>query len=269
MKLAFYLLFLLPCISFGQLFPKVPDFRGNVKTVVEKKYGKELATFKKDSGVFKPGTFSGWKYIYQFDENAQLIKRTSIFQGTIKAEYFYERNTIGNKRIVREITGKSEQNQITEYIEYEHTADAEGKIQEVGCWSFNPQKNVRELFLIEKDVKYSNDRLSSFVRYNINENGEPDSGEKCTLFYDAAGKLIQIERVDNVTDFKTILYFQYNNRGFVNRYSVDYMVGLRDDQNKQRQENYFKYDRRGNWTKRYWMNGKKKMLEARRSIKYR
>lgn len=267
-KFTFYLLLLIPCLTSGQLFPKVPDFMGNIKTVVEKRYGKELATFKNDSGVFKPNVFSGWKYTYLFDENSKLVKLTSTFQEKIRAEYFYESNTIGNKRIVREITEKNEQNQAIEYIEYENITDSEGKIKEVGFWSFNQQKNKRELFLVEKDVAYKNDQLSSFTRYNINENGESDSGEKCTLFYDLSGKLIRIERKDNITNFNTNLYYQYNNRGFIKRFSIDYMVGLRDDQNKQRQENYFKCDRRGNWTKKYWIANGKKLLEARRKIKY-
>jgi len=267
-KIAFYFLLLLPSLTFGQLFPEIPHFMGNIKTVVEKRYGKELATFKKDSGVFKPGTFSGWKYIYLFDENSKLVKRTSTFQEKIRAEYFYEINTIENKRIVREITSKNEQNQAIEYIEYENITDSDGKIQEVGFWSFNQLKNKRELFLVEKNVEYKNDLLTSFTRYNINESGKPDSGEKCTLFYDASGKLIRVERKETAANFNTILYYFYDNRGFIKRFSIDYMVGLRDDQNKQRQENFFKCDRHGNWTKKYWMSGKKKILEARRKIKY-
>ncbi len=267
-KFAIYLLLLLPCLSFGQLFPKIPDFIGNIKTVVEKRYGKELATFKKDSGIFKPNAFSGWKYTYLFDENSKLVKRTNTFQEKVTAEFFYERNTIGNKRIVREISEKNERNQAIEFIEYENITDSEGKIQEVKFWSFDQQTNKRVLFLLEKDVKYINDKLTSFTRYNINENGEPDSGEKCDLFYDVSGNVIRVERKETTANFNTILYYFYDNREFIKRFSIDYMVGLRDDQNKQQQENYFKCDSHGNWTKKYWMSGRKKILEARRKIKY-
>ncbi|MBW8332553.1 MAG: hypothetical protein K0M40_11070 [Prolixibacteraceae bacterium] len=267
-KFAFYLLLLIPYLTSGQLFPKLADFNGDIEKITEKRYGKEVSSAKGDSGIFKPGKYSGWVDIYLFDENSKLVKKTSTFQKTIRAEYFYESNTIGNKKIVRETTGENQSGQAVEYIEYENITDSEGKIQEVGFWSFNQQKNKRELFLVEKDVKYNNDQLSSFTRYNINENGEPDSGEKCTLFYDSSGRLIRIERKDNITNFNTILYYQYNDRGFVNHFSIDYMVGLRNDQNKQQQENYFKYDKRGNWTKRYWIADGKKLLEARRKIKY-
>lgn len=267
-KFVAYLFLLIPYFVSGQLFPKLPDYNGNVEKVIEKRYGKEVNSAKGDSGVFKPGKFSGWRYIYLFDENSKPVKRTSTFRKQIQAEIFYETNTIGNKKIVREITGKNQSGQSADYVEYENITDSEGKIQEVGFWSFNQQKNKRELFLVEKDVEYNNDQLTSFTRYNINENGEPDSGEKCNLFYDSSGKLIRIERKDNITNFNTNLYYQYNNRGLVNHFSIDYMVGLRNDQNKQQQENYFKYDRRGNWTKKYWMANGKKLLEARRKIKY-
>ncbi len=128
---------------------------------------------------------------------------------------------------------------------------------------------MRELFLVEKDVEYQNDKLISFTRYNINENGDPDDGEKCDLFYDPSGRLIRIERKGIALNFNTILYYNYNNRGFANHFSIDYLVGLRNDQNKQRQENYFRYDRHGNWTKRYWITDNKKRMEAKRKIKYK
>ncbi|MDP3435187.1 MAG: hypothetical protein Q8T04_19785, partial [Bacteroidota bacterium] len=104
-KIAAYLFLLLPYFVSGQLFPKLADFNGNIEKVIEKRYGKEVPSFKGDSGVFKPGKYSGWKYIYLFDENSKLAKRTSTFREKIQAENLYETNTISNKRIVREITG--------------------------------------------------------------------------------------------------------------------------------------------------------------------
>ncbi|MDO8929411.1 MAG: hypothetical protein Q7W54_10545 [Bacteroidota bacterium] len=268
-KIAAYLFLLLPYFVSGQLFPKLADFNGNIEKVIEKRYGKEVPSFKGDSGVFKPGKYSGWEYVYLFDENSKPVKRTSTFQGVIQAENLYETNTISNKRIVREITGKNGQNQAVDYIEYENFTDSAGRLQKVEFWSFNQQKNVRELFLVEKDVKYQNDQLISFTRYNIKENGESDEGEKCTLFYDPSGRLIRIERKETVLNYNTVLYYDYNNRGNVTRFSIDYLVGLRNYQNNQRQENYFKYDRHGNWTKRYWISNNKKQLEAKRKIRYK
>jgi len=267
-KFAVFILLLLPCFASGQLFPKLADFNGNIEKVIEKRYGQEVNDLKKDSGVFIPGKYSGWKYIYEFDKNSKLVKRTNTFQEQVKATYLYQSNTIGNIRIEREIINESNQNYDVEYIEYENFADSAGRIQKVNFWSFNAQKNMRELFLVEKNAEYENDRLTSFIRYNLNESGTPDTGEKCDLYYDSSGRLARIERHDISTNLKTILYYQYNERGLVNRFSIDYLVGLRNDQNKQKQDSYFKYDRRGNWVKRYYIIGKKKQVEARRKIIY-
>ncbi len=269
-KFAAYILVLLPSLAFGQLLPKVPDFQGNIEKVTEKRYGIEVNANKGDSGVFKPEKYSGWKYTYLFNENSELIKRTNTFQKEVRATFEYQRNTIGNVRIDREIIKNNEQGKALEYIEYENFFDSEGRIQKVNFWSFNAQKNTRELFLVEKDAEYKNNQLTSFARFNIKENGDSDSGEKCDLFYNSSGQLIRIERKDIALNLKTIIYYYFNSKGLVDRYSIDYLVGLRNDQNKQKQDILFVYDRRGNWIKRlYTISGKKTGLEAKRKIRYR
>jgi hypothetical protein len=77
-----------------------------------------------------------------------------------------------------------------------------------------------------------------------------------------------MERQDIISGFKTILYYYYNRRGAVTHFAIDYLVGLRNDQNSEQQDVYYKYDRRGNWTHRYWVADKKRRLEDRRKIKY-
>jgi hypothetical protein len=266
---AAYILMLLPWVAFGQLFPKVPDFKGNIKKVIEKRYGKEVNSLKRDSGIFKPGTYSGWEYTYLFDENSKLVKRTNRFQEKVMAEYQYKRETIGNRTIEKEIIKDNIQRQEGDYIEYENFTDLKGRVEKVNFWSFNAQENSRKLFLVEKNAQYDNDRLIEFTRYYIEINGDTASGEKINLFYDPSDRLIRIERKDNELNLKTILYYEYNDRGDANHFSIDYLVGLRNYENNQKQDIYFKCDRNGNWVKRYWIANKKKRLEAKRKISYR
>ena len=267
-KFVVYILLLLPCFAFGQLFPKVPGFIGNIKKVTERRYGKEMNAFKHDSGVFKPKTFSGWEYIYQF-ENAKLVKRTSKINGEVNADYLYQLEQVGNRRIEREVIQDNAKAQKGDYIEYENFINAEGQVEKVNFWSFNARENSRELFLVEMNAQYDNGKLMAYTRHSVKENGELDSGEKCSLFYDSSFRLIRMERKDIASSFRTILYYYYNKRGCVNRFSIDYLVGLRNDQNTQRQDIHYKYDRRGNWIRRYWISGKKMRLEDKRKIKYR
>ena len=240
---------------------------GDISKITERRYGKELNVYKQDSGVFRPKAFSGWEYVYEF-EDALLVKRTNTINGVINADYLYQRQEVDNRRIEREIIQNAEKGQKGDYIEYENFINAEGQIEKVNFWSFNAKDNSRELFLVEMNARYVNGKLMGYTRHSITDNGQMDSGEKCSLVYDNVGRLIRMERHDVATGFKTILYYHYNRRGRVDRFSVDYLVGLRNDQNSHRQVINYKYDRRGNWVKRYWISENNKRLEDKRKIKY-
>jgi hypothetical protein len=267
-RIVFVVLLLAPWITWGQLFPKIPDFRENIERIVEKRYGKEVISSKTDSGVFKPKAFSGWKYTYLFDENSQLIRQTNTFQGKIATEYEYLTQVSGNRKTVRETVTNLEGDQGSSILEYENFTDQKGLIQKVNQWSVSGDK--RELLIIENDALYSNGRLEGFTRNYISTQGDTTSGERFSLFYNAQNQLIRIERKDPVLNLKTFLYYEYDNQGLMHHFSIDYLVGLRKYDANQKQEVFYKYDRQGNWTKRYYrISEKKKGLEAKRSIKYR
>jgi hypothetical protein len=267
-RIVFVVFLLAPWLSWGQLFPKIPDFRGNIERIVEKRYGKEVISSKTDSGMFKPKAFSGWKYTYLFDENSQLIRQTNTFQGKIRTEYEYLTQISGNRKTVRESVTNFEGDQGNSILEYENFTDQNGLIQKVNQWSVNGDK--KELLIIENDAAYSNGRLDGFSRNYISVNGDTTAGERFSLFYNAQNQLIRIERKDPVLNLKTFLYYEYDSHGLMHHFSIDYLVGLRNYDANQKQEVFYKYDRRGNWTKRYYrISDKKKGLEAKRLIKYR
>jgi len=98
-KFAAIFLILIPCITFGQLLPKIPDFKGNIRQVTEKRFGRELnflGLFKK---AYYPGIYSGWKYSYQFNEHSKLIRRKNAFHRKIEAENFYQSDKTDNRTI--------------------------------------------------------------------------------------------------------------------------------------------------------------------------
>ena len=271
MKLfAYILLFLFAAISRGQLFPNIVDFHGKVEKITEKRYGKELATARKDSGTFKPGRYSGWKYIYTFDENSKITRQLNVFLNKVQSESSWQRNKKGDRIIIeREVISYTDLTRPGNCIEYENFINQDGQIIKVNYWSVDLKQNTRELFLVESDAEYRQGKLQTFVRHNINEKGEPDTGERCDLVYDGAGRLIRIERRDIETDLKTVLNYSYNPNGFLDHYSVDFLVGLPVYGKTTRQDIYYKCDKAGNWTRKYWYSGKKRFLEARRIIKYK
>lgn len=270
MKLVFiFVWFLLPSITFGQLFPKLPEFRGNIEKVTEKRYGKELYPTKKDSAVFKPGKYSGWKYTYLFDENSKLKSRTNSFQNKVLTEYAYQQIKIGDRIIEREIIEKDDRGNAGDYVEYENFADSDGRITKVNFWAVDQQKNTRELFLIEMNAEYRQGKLISFTRHNVSEKGDVDTGEKCELFYDSADRLIRIERKDIESNLTTKVSYTLNPKGFLDHYSIDFLVGLPVYGKNPKQDIYYKCDKHGNWVKKYRLADKKRLIEAKRSIKYK
>lgn len=266
--LSICLLFSFMCSA--QLFPNIVDFHGKVDRITERKYGKEYASAKKDSGIFKPGKYSGWKFIYFFDENSKITKQLNIFLDKVQSESTYQRTKKGDRIVVeREVISYTDLTKPGNCVEYENFINGEGQIVKVNYWSVDLKNNTRELFLIESEARYRQGKLISFVRHNVNEKGEQDTGERCDLIYDGAGRLIRIERNDIETDMKTVLSYSYNPNGFLDHYSVDFMVGMPVWGKNPKQDIYYKCDRQGNWVRKYWYSGKKRLLEARRTIKYK
>jgi hypothetical protein len=268
-KLAAILIILFPCFAFGQLFPKIPDFKGNIKELTERRYGRQFNFFGLLKEFYLPGIHSGWAYTYQFDKKSTLIRKTDTFHGKIESEYVYQYDTLENRRIEREI--KSEQNKLNpvDYVEYENFLDQEGRVERVIATAFNSIKNTREIFLIDQNAEYKSGRLTAFIRQNIDTDGSTSSTEKCSLYYDSSGQLIRIERKDIETGLTSILHYSYNSKGFIDHYSIDFLVGLEQYGTKsQNPEIYYDCDKNGNWIKMYWKFGDKPLLKAKRSIEY-
>lgn len=265
-----YIILFIPTVSFAQLFPNIVDFHGKVDKIIEKKYGKEYSASKKDSGNFKPGKYSGWKYIYAFDDDSKLTRQLNVLQNVVQSESTYQRSKKSDRVVIaREVISYTDLTRPSNCVEYENFINTEGQIQKVNYWAVDLKKSTRELFLVEDNAIYQHGKLQSFVRHNVNGKGELDAGEQCNLIYDGLGRLIRIEREDIETELKTVLDYSYNPKGFLDHYSVDFLVGMPGWGKNSKQDIYYKCDRQGNWIRKYWYSGKKRYLEARRTIKYK
>ena len=139
------LIVLFPTISFGQLFPSISDFNGDIEKVVEKRYGKEVYLFNRLTGGYLPRCYSGWKYIYHLDTNGRLERRINKFKRKLQADYIFEYDTIKNRILEREIVNDNVNNHRGSYIEDEYILDSKGKIEKVNIWSFHPSDSLRKI----------------------------------------------------------------------------------------------------------------------------
>lgn len=261
---------LFPFVCFGQLFPNIPDFKGNLAEITEIGTGKEMKLF----GIFKktyyPGLASGWKYTFEFNENSKLIKRTNSFKDEVKSSCWYQSDRVENRFIERETNSSEGDNRQGDYVEYENFVNAEGQIVQVNYWEYRANENIRERYLVENNTEYQDGRLISFNRQNVDENGEFRNAEKCNLYYNSRGQVARFERINIATGLKTVLSYKYDNKGFMYHYSIDFLIDLVEyNGENQSQEFFYEYDDQGNWTKMYLKTDGKKRLQAKRRIKYR
>jgi len=270
MKLiALYFLILFPCFAFAQFIPEIGEFRGNIERVVESGYGKEDKKLNFIQKIFLPGVLSGWQFIYQFDKNSHLQKRTNTYLGNVRGEYEFVTKTNDRSSIEQEINTGGNNEKKGDYFECENIKDSSGKIIRVNYTAYSAKDNVRELYQTDRDPVYINGRLISFIREQLNSNGKILGSEKCTLFYDSAGRLNRFERKDLESEFTTVFNYTYNKEGFVSHSTIDFLIEIQQYGKKdQIQDIFYKYDNQGNWIRKYWRSGDKYILEAKRKIYY-
>lgn len=267
-KLLAYFLLLLPGLAFGQLFPKVPDFRGNLRQVTEKRYGREVAGLKKTDGKYRPKPFSGWVLTYQFDQKSRLLSRTDTYNNGVQSKKIYSYRRDGSLMITRETEKSNASGENGNFQETEELVKSDGLVAEVDYLSFDAKTGETSLFMVEKDAHYSGGKLIDFKRIQFGDQNDTTTVESCKLAYDNSGRLSEITRTDVSSGFNTIIRLYYNQRGLVDRYSVDLLSELQEIGEKQLQDIYYRYDRRGNWKRMYRGSGAQKQLEAKRKNKY-
>ncbi len=289
------LIILIPTISFGQLFPSISDFNGEIERVVEKRYGKEVYLFNRLTGIYMPRCYSGWKYVYHLDTNARLIRRTNFFKGKVQADYIYKFDSTEKVIHKREIVNDTVTNHNGDYIEDEFLLDSEGKIEKVNIWSFKSTDSLKKIIAVEKDVQYDSlNNIISFYRTSYDRNGNEINGNLYVIFYDSKSRVakveekaigtkpILVETENNGKTFKDIpisepellkeWIYHYDPKGLLISYTLKHYGELHksDSNGGKDYKLFFKYDDKNNWIKTYHQLGNsRKRLIAKRRIEYK
>lgn len=286
---------MIPAISFGQLFPSISDFNGEIKKVVERGYGKEVYLFNRSKRIYLPKCYSGWKSVYHLDTKGRPKRKINTFKGKMRADYIFEYDTIENRILERKIVNDNVNNHRGNYIENEYILDSKGKIEKVNIWSFQSSDSLKELIVVEKDIKYDSlKNITSYYRGGYDINGKETKGELYVIHYDSLSRVITVEEKaigkktmlvesdDNTKTFENVpisepellkkWIYEYNSKGQVISYTIKY-YGEVYKANAGGGEDYklfFKYDNKNNWIKMYKQLGNSpKRLDAKRRIKYK
>lgn len=289
------LIILIPTISFGQLFPSISNFNGEIEKVVEIRYGKKMYLFNRWTGIYLPRCSSGWKYVYHLDNNGRLERRINLFKGELRADNIYNYDSTEKVIHEREIVNDTVNDHKGDYIEDEYILDSEGKINKVNIWSFQSSDCSKKIIVVEKDIQYDSlNNITSYYRHGYDINGKEIIGQLYVMHYDSLSRVIAVEekainqntiivKSDNHTQsFKTVpisepellkkWIYKYNSKGQLVSYTIKYF-GEVYKSSPDGVEDYklsFKYDNKNNWIKMYkqWGNSKKR-LEAKRRIRYK
>lgn len=289
------LILLIPTISFGQLFPTIEDFNGEIEKVVDKRYGKEVYLFNRWTVMYLSKCYSGWKYVYQLDSNGKLERRINSYKGKLRADYIYKYDSSANVTYEREIVNDTVNNNKGNYIEDEYILDLNGEIEIVNIWSFHFADSSKEIIVVEKDIKYDSiGNIISYYRHGFDFKGKELTGELYVIHYDSLSRVVAVE--EKAIDEKTILVesdnntqtfedvpisepellkkwiYKYNPKGQLVSYTIKYYGDLYKASSGGGQDYklFFKYDNKNNWTKMYKQLGdSKKRIESKRRIKYK
>lgn len=255
-------------LSWAQLYPNLNDLVGKVEQVTERKYGKEINFILLKKGTYWINIFSGWEYIYDYDLEGRVKKRTVKYNGKLQAEYTYQYETDENKQVSREIVSYDRDEKEGNYLELESFFDSKSRVEKVNYSAFDAKECTKETFLIEHSPVYENRKLISFFRTQINQTGDTTGIEKCIIEYNDLQKPVQITRIDLNSELSIKIFYTYNPENYLSQYSIDFLTEIQEYKKTQIQEIFFEYDKHGNWIKMFKLKDGKNIPEVRRKILY-
>lgn len=262
MKKAIFLLLFLPLGVLGQIFPRVVDFQKHIAHIKEVGY---YSAFKKN----------GWKTITTFTSDSLPYNEVHFYKGEKRGNYYY--------RYV-------DQDTLFRIIRIDSSATNDGNYREQRIY-FNSKKIVvkNENYwqpnldnpgtIEEKIVRDSQNKILSYVRIFTSKsrrNGVP----LYTTFnfnYNTKNQVISITQTDSEAISHIHYDFSYNSKGQISSITYDHnnpesvLSDIRP-WSKSRPDKYrmlYKYDRFGNWKKKYFVTENGLYLDSKRTIKYK
>lgn len=209
---------------------------------------------------------SGWHYEYTYSDDGKVKTQRNFHRNNLTAECEYKYDSIGNKvmEVCLDIVNKKGKPEI---FNTKYSYDTKGRIKKQTLL-FHDNK----VMWIKDSLNYSdNHQLISFIKkIPVQSDKTKDTYEKYILSYTKEGMLKTSEIEDNFGSSSNVTY-SYNEKGDVSAIETRETVIL----NMQEQQSFrsylyrYKYDKHGNWIKRYTrFNGGKEELEVSRKIKY-
>jgi hypothetical protein len=260
-KRIYLILLFFPGMAFAQIFPGVPDYTGRILEIKEIGYHSVLKR-------------NGWINLISFSDLALPVRELNFYKGKKRSDYHYfyvDEDSVFRKIKIDSMAG-SDRN-------YEELRICYNQAHEIIKTKRYSDKAAKNPDLVEQEIRC--DSLSRLLSYKsvLPSASRNEAGDLITQYkfhYNNCHQVDSVLRTDSENISKILYCYAYNKRGLISDEIVDHLdpgtvLGGVKPWSEKRMNMYhyrYKYDRKGNWTKRYFVTRKGKFLDAKRKIKY-
>ena len=247
--------------AFGQLIIDVDNYVGtNIKEI--KQVGHRNRILK-----------NGWLSEISFISDSLPAREINYYKGDLRSDYHfsYKRTDSTFQTTKIDSFAREDRNYEMDRLYFDNS----GLIYKTETFTKSDSKPL----VIETDFKRDSlYRLISYCRI-LPSSFRNNSGDLITtfrLYYNNMNQVDSIIQTDSKNISTIAYYFTYNKKGLIKSKIVDHnnpdaVLGGVRSWSKERTDKYgylYRYDRYGNWTKRYFITKRGKYLNSKRKIKY-
>lgn len=248
-------------LSYGQLIVEVDDYVGTKISEI-KKIGHRNRIFR-----------NGWLTEIRFTNDTLPTREMNNYKGDLRSDYHFNYKRTDSTFQITKIDSIAKKDRNYEMkISY---FNENGLLYKTETFT----KRNSDPLLVE--TNFTRDSLNRIIYYNqiLPSSFRNNSGDLITtykLYYNDKSLVDSIHQIDSENISSITYYFDYNNKGLIKSKIVDHnnpdvVIGGVRPWKKGKYDKYgyyYKYDRFGNWTKRFLITKNWKYLDSKRKIKY-
>lgn len=248
-------------LSYGQLIVEVEDYVGTRIT--------EIKIIGHRNRIFR----DGWITKISFTKDSLPTREMNYYKGDLRSDYHFSSKRTDSSFQITKIDSLAKKDRNYE-MERSHFNE-NGLVYKTEIFT----KRNSKPSTIESNFK--RDSLNRIISYNriVPSESRNNSGDLITtykLYYNEKNQVDSIHQSDSENISSIAFYFNYNRNGLIKSKIVDHdnpdvvLGGVRAWKKGKYDKYgyYYKYDRFGNWIKRFSITKNRKYLDSKRKIKY-
>jgi hypothetical protein len=247
-RIVIHILILLPVILVGQYQHELNPITNDVIRIEQIHF----------NGIFRK---SGWKSIYEYLDG-RLLRTQTWYKGDLRSDEKYK-YLINGGEVTKEKIGLDS----ILYITIDSISEQQLKKRKI----FLSQDSINPSIVLHSYIYNSENIIDSYK--SSSKNYDESESTICIKFNYLKNKIV-IQELSNCENINKTITMELDKKGSPIFETIDHhdktvvITGGRSEKGIQRYK--YKYDKKGNWTKRYYVTSKgNSILEIKRKIKYK